>query len=215
MNHNLELLSDECHQKLDAIHLAREDALKQSRLLTRQSANAIRAIHRGEIELAEELISKAKKITDQLRKSLKPYPELYFSGYTQDSIKEYVEAKLTLDIIQGESISHPDELKVEIPTFLKGLSETVGELRRKCLDILRKGYSQDAENLLDMMDEIYSLLVTIDYPDAITHGLRRQTDLARSIIERTRGDLTTSKREEELLKSILNLQKSLDSKDKS
>ena len=171
MNHNFENLSDQCHQMLEAIHLARENALKQTRLLTRQSANAIRAIHRGEIELAEELIGKSKELCEQIRISLQPYPELYFSGYTQDAVKEYVEAKLTLDITQGKTIPLPDELSVEIPTYLKGLSETVGELRRKCLDILRKGYSADAEDLLDTMDEIYSLLVTIDYPDAITHGL--------------------------------------------
>lgn len=121
-----------------------------------------------------------------------------------------MEARLTLDLIRGDPLPLPADLNVEVSTYLRGLSETIGELRRKCLDILRQGYSEEAERLLDLMDEIYALLVTVDYPDAVTHGLRRQTDLARGIIERTRADLTTSLRQECLQKAIVSLEKRLD-----
>lgn len=210
MNSDFSRLSDQCHQVLEACDKAREGALEQTRLLTRNAANAIRAVHRQEFTLAEQLLTEARAISDALKANLEPYPELYFSGYTQDSIKEYVEAQLTLDLIQGNPLPLPAELNVEVSTYLRGLSETIGELRRKCLDILRQGYSEKAERLLDLMDEIYALLVTVDYPDAVTHGLRRQTDLARGIIERTRADLTTSLRQECLQKAIVSLENKLE-----
>ena len=210
MNSDFTVLSDQCHQVLEACHKAREQALEQTRLLTRRSANAIRAVHRQEYELALSLIEDARAISDDLKTNLEPYPELYYSGYTQDSVKEYVEARLTYDLIKGNALPLPDELNVEISTYLRGMSEVIGELRRKCMDILRQGYSQEAERLLDLMDEIYALLVTVDYPDAVTHGLRRQTDLARGIIERTRADLTLSLREERLQNAIVSLETKLD-----
>jgi translin len=210
MDSDFTTLSDQCHQALEACHKAREEALEQTRLLTRRSANAIRAVHRKEYDLAEKLIGEARAISDALESNLQPYPELYFSGYTQDSIKEYVEARLTYDLIKGNALPLPDELNVEVSTYLRGLSETVGELRRKTMDILRQGYSEEAERLLELMDEIYALLVTVDYPDAVTHGLRRQTDLARGIIERTRADLTLSLREERLQNAIVSLETKLE-----
>ena len=194
----IDQLTDNVHQVFEARHQVRENALGLTRQLTRNAAHAIRAIHRGERKQAEEIMSKARTIVDELNCSSKEEPEIYFSGYTQDAIKEYVEARLTINMISNEDLPQPDELSVPYATYMKGLAETIGELRRRCLDILRQGYSDEAERLLDLMDEIYSLLVTIDYPDAITHGLRRQTDLVRGIIERTRADLTLSLREERL-----------------
>ena len=191
-------LTDNAHQNFEARHQVREDALKQTRQLTRYAANAIRAIHRNEHDNAEENMSAAGKIVAGLYKSLKDFPEFYFSGYTQDSLKEYVEARLTIDFLENKPIPSPEDLGVEYSTYLKGMTETIGEMRRRCLDILRQGYSDEAERLLDLMDEIYAILVTMDYPDAITYGLRRQTDLARGIIERTRADLTLSLREQHM-----------------
>ena len=198
----IDQLTDKVHQVFEARHQVRENALSLTRQLTRNAAHAIRAIHRGEREQAEEIMSKARAIVDELNHSAEAEPEIYFSGYTQDAIKEYVEARLTINMISKEDLPQPDELKVPYATYMKGLAETIGELRRRCLDILRQGYSDEAERMLDLMDEIYSLLVTIDYPDAITHGLRRQTDLVRGIIERTRADLTLSLREERLQKAL-------------
>ena len=198
----LEELAEKVHKDFDARHQVREKALKLTRTLTTRSAHAIRAIHRGEADVAEENMKEARSIVDELRKSVEPDPEIYYSGYTQDALKEFVEARLTINMIQDKPLSLPEELGVEYAPYMNGLAETIGELRRRCLDILRHGYSDDAERLLDLMDEIYSLLVTVDYPDAITHGLRRQTDLVRGIIERTRADLTTSLGEQRLQQSL-------------
>ena len=191
-------LTEKAHQDFEMRHQVRENALKITRLLTRKSAHAIRAIHRGERETAENLMKEAEKLVREIKKSVEPDPEIYYSGYTQDALKEYVEARLTINMITDSSLPEPEEMGIEYATYLKGLAETIGELRRRCLDILRQGYSDEAERLLELMDEIYSLLVTLDYPDAITHGLRRQTDLVRGIIERTRADLTLSLREQRL-----------------
>jgi translin len=144
---------------------------------------------------------------DDLKRSVEPYPEMYFSGYTQDSLKEYVEARLTINILSNETLPTPEDLGIEYSTYIRGLAETIGEMRRRCLDILRQGYSDEAERLLSFMDDIYAILVTLDYPDAITYGLRRQTDMVRGIIERTRADLTLSLREQRLQQSLLDFEK--------
>lgn len=198
----IDQLTDKAHQDFETRHQVRENALKLTRLLTRKSAHAIRAIHRDEKEIADELMDAARDIVRELKKSVEPDPEIYYSGYTQDALKEYVEARLTINMITDLPLPLPEEMGIEYATYLKGLAETIGELRRRCLDILRQGYSDEAERLLELMDEIYSLLVTLDYPDAITHGLRRQTDLVRGIIERTRADLTLSLREQRLQQAL-------------
>jgi len=200
-------LTDKAHQDFEARHQVREIALKNTRQLTRRAANAIRAIHRGEREQAEESMRAADGIVDVLLEALADFPEFYFSGYTQDALKEYVEARLTINFLENEVLPSPEEMRVEYSTYMRGLAETIGEMRRRCLDILRKGYSDEAERMLEIMDEIYALLVTIDYPDAITYGLRRQTDMVRGIIERTRADLTMSLREQHLQDALKDFEK--------
>jgi translin len=180
----------------------RDETLVQARTLTRLSAHTIRAIHRDEHEEAAELLNEAHLLVLKMQRDLASYPDLYFTGYTQDAIKEFAEATLTCALIENRRLPRPDELGIEYATYVNGLAETIGEMRRKCLDILRQGYSEEAERLLNTMDEIYNFLVTLDYPDAITSGLRRQTDLVRGIIERTRADLTLSLREQHLQEAL-------------
>lgn len=189
---------------LDERTAARDQALVQARQLTRLSAHTIRAIHRGETDQAEDLLMDARILTLNIQRDLASYPDLYYAGYTQDAIKEFAEASLTCAFIENKPLPKPEELGIEYATYLNGLAESIGELRRKCLDILRMGYSEDAERLLNVMDDIYNVLVTMDYPDAITQGLRRQTDLVRGIIERTRADLTLSLREQHLQEALQN-----------
>lgn len=195
---NLNDIAEKIHRNFEGQTQVRDKALGQARLLTRHAAQAIRAIHRLEEDLAAENLNEARKLVETLKTNLATYPDIYYAGYTQDAIKEYAEASITVAVILNQDIPTPESLEVEDATYLNGLAEVTGELRRRCLDILRLGYSEDAERLLACMDDIYNLLVTIDYPDAITHGLRRQTDLVRGILERTRGDLTLSLREERL-----------------
>ncbi|MCX7976347.1 MAG: haloacid dehalogenase [Bellilinea sp.] len=199
---DLSELNSRVHQSFEALNQAREQALLQARQLTRLCANTIRALHRSEMEAAHQNLQEAYEIAAGLQRLLADYPVLLYAGYTQDALKEYVEASLTCAIIEDRSLPSPEELKVEYSTYLNGMAEVTGELRRRCLDILRQGYSEEAERLLGWMDEIYNLLVTVDYPDALTGGLRRQTDLVRGIVERTRADLTLSLREERLQKTL-------------
>jgi len=201
----LEIAAEEIREKFDIQTAARDKALTISRSLIRHCALAIRAVHRDDLDVMNERLQEAGTLANSLKVNLAEHPDLYFTGYTQDALKEYVEAKVTCALIKDEPLVMPAELDVPHATYLKGLSEVIGELRRRTLDELRHGYSQETERLLAHMDEIYAVLVTMDYPDAITFGLRRQTDIARSIIERTRGDITFSLRGEHLEKKIIEL----------
>jgi translin len=203
--HKLEEIADRIRQKFDIRTALRDKALAQARQLTRACSLAIRAVHRDDKQTMEFQLTEAHNLANTLRDELKDHPELYYAGYTQDALKEFVEASVTCALIQNHPLQTPEELVVEESTYLNGLAEVVGELRRRTLDILRSGYSEEAERLLSHMDDIYSVLVTIDYPDAITNGLRRQTDLARGIIEKTRGDVTVSLRGEHLTEAIRKL----------
>jgi len=196
------LITENARKNFDERTAARDQALVQARQLTRLCAHTIRAIHRSESQPAHELLGEAHALVQQMQKDLVNYPDLYFAGYTQDAIKEFSESSLTVAIIENSVLPTPEELGIEYNTYVNGLAECIGELRRRCLDILRQGYSEDAERLLSAMDEIYNFLVTMDYPDAVTQGLRRQTDLVRGIIERTRADLTLSLREQHLQEAL-------------
>jgi translin len=207
--YKLEDIAERIRQNFDVRTSKRDEALKQARQLTRACSLAIRAVHRDDKEAMEANLAEAQTLADVLRNELKGHPELFVAGYTQDSLKEFVEANVTCALIQNQPLQTPEELGVEDATYLNGLAEVVGELRRRTLDILRSGYSEEAERLLGYMDEIYSVLVTMDYPDAITNGLRRQTDLARGIIEKTRGDVTFSLRGEQLAEAIRGLSSQL------
>ncbi|MDQ2690668.1 MAG: haloacid dehalogenase [Chloroflexota bacterium] len=207
--YKLESIADRIRQNFDVRTAKRDEALKQARQLTRACSLAIRAVHRDDLEAMTASLAQAQKLADQLRDDLKDHPELFHAGYTQDALKEFVEANVTCALIQNKALQTPQDLGVEDTTYLNGLAEVIGELRRRTLDILRSGYSEEVERLLGLMDDIYAVLVTMDYPDAITNGLRRQTDLARSIIEKTRGDVTFSLRGQALAEAISRLSNQL------
>jgi translin len=190
---------------------ARDRALQRSRGLIRLCAQAIRATHRQEWADAAAKITQTKDQAETLVADLKPFPDLYYTGYTQDALKEYVEANLTYALIRGEPLPTPELLDVEPSTYLGGLTEAATELRRRILDILRHQHTGEAERLLEAMDAIYTALITVDYPDAITHGLRRRTDVLRGVLERTRGDLTSSLRQQQLQQALQDLERRLNS----
>ena len=206
---NLEAIAEQIHQALEARTAAREKALSQARTLTRHCANAIRAVHRDERDLAEEYLKHAQTLAKNMNTELAEYPDLLYAGYTQDALKEFAEANIVYALVGNERLPTPEALNLEIAAYLNGLAETVGELRRRCLDILRHGYSEEAERLLNHMDDIYAVLITMDYPNAITGNLRRQTDIVRSLTERTRGDLTLSLRQEHLEQKLVKLEQRL------
>ena len=201
----LEAISEQIHKMFDAQTRARDQALSKARSLTRHCALAIRAVHRQDKTVMQEHLAEAGALASDLVESLSAYPDLFYAGYTQDALKEYAEAHITCALLQGQDLPTYDELGLPHSTYLKGLAESVGELRRCILDIMRHGTSENVEDLLGQMDDIYHVLVTMDYPDAITNGLRRQTDIVRSILERTRGDVNFSLRSQQLTNAITDL----------
>jgi translin len=195
-------LADTIREEFEQISAARDQAYQRSRKLISLCARSIRAIHREEWETAESLIVQAKGATETLVSGVADYPELYYAGYTQDAVKEFVEANLTYALVRNRPLPTPEELGTESNTWLGGLAEAATELRRRILDIIRHGHTDEAERLLDVMDGIYSILVTFDFNDKITGGLRRKTDTVRAVLERTRGDVTTSLRQTQLEEAL-------------
>ena len=208
---SLDEIAEQIHQDFESRTKQRDELLTNARQLTRHCAHAIRAVHRTERQAADTELETARELVARMRKAESVYPDLYFAGYTQDAMKEFSEANLVYAIIfkPNEPLPTPQDLGVESAAYLQGLAETVGELRRRTLDMLLKENAAEAGNLLGAMDDIYAVLVTMDYPDAITGGLRRLTDLARGIIERTRGDLTLSLRQDQLERSLAHLERRL------
>ncbi len=205
----LDAIGDQIRKHLEEKTAVRDSALKHSRTLIRHCSMAIRAVHRSDRKVAEEHIQSANELVKTLQQDLSTYPDLYHAGYTRDAFKEYAEACITFALVGGEPLPGPDALGVEYVAYLGGLAETVGELRRRSLDLLRHDEIEEAERLLSIMDDIYGLLVTIDFPDAITGNLRRLNDMVRGVTERTRGDLTTSFQRRDLKSAMLAVEKKL------
>ncbi|MDA0770516.1 MAG: haloacid dehalogenase [Chloroflexi bacterium] len=194
----LRQIADEAREGFSDFHQAREQALRLSREIIRNCANSIRATHRGEFQQARELINTINDLAGQFDDVKESHPAVYYAGYVEDALKEYVEANATLAFAEGSPLPMPQDLKVGPAPYLGGLADTAGELRRFILDSLRRDDFSRCEELLDVMDEIYTILVTMDFPDAVTRGLRRNTDMVRGVLERTRGDLTVALRQRRL-----------------
>lgn len=194
----LEQIADKARASLSTKDVAREKALKLSRDTVRHSADAIRAVHRGDYDEARSRLSTARDLLKELDVALVDHPEFLYSGFVFSGQKEYVEGRITLSLITENTLPDPDELGIDHAAYLNGLGEAVGELRRHVLDLIRKGEVQRCEELLEFMDDMYGVLVTMDFPEAMTGGLRRTTDAVRGILERTRGDLTVAFRQWDL-----------------
>ncbi len=188
---------------------AREEALAVSREIVRNSANTIRALHRGEMEAATCLLKQTSEAAARVARQEQEQPDIYFTGFVQDALKEYAEASCFRAILAGEPLPTAEELRIGYVPFLNGLGETVGELRRHLLDSLRRGDVDRAEQILPLMDDICNLLATIDYPEAMTGGLRRTTDAQRGAVERSRGDLTVAVRQRDLEIALRQVEKGL------
>lgn len=195
---DLDGISEGIRRRFDERMEARERALPASRRAIRACANAIRAIHREEWENAHRLMDEAKAEIDEGLEAVRDQPEIRFAGYLQDAQKEYAEARVTEAVVTAKDIPMPEELAVEDAPYLNGIAEAIGEGRRHILDLLRHGKVAEGEATLSAMDDLYTVLVTMDYPDAITGNLRRSTDVARSLIEKTRGDLSVARVSQDL-----------------
>jgi translin len=209
MTDNLERAGQEALEHLALKHAARERALPKSRAAIRYCANSIRATHRQEVQIAAELLAQASALLIEMAVDLRDHQDIFYAGFVQDAQKEYAEAATFVALTQNHSLPLAGELAIDWAPYLNGLGEAVGELRRYVLDQLRRGNIESCEMFLRQMDDIYALLTTIDFPDAITGGLRRTTDAARGILEKTRGDLTIAVGQAQLQRVMLAVQQAL------
>jgi translin len=206
---NLDPIAEQIRLTLSAKDKAREKALPLCREAIRHSGNAIRAVHRQEFDQATELLQSARKILTEAEQAVAAHGELSNTGFIRDAQKELAEGKITLALVTGKPLPEPGELGVDDAAYLNGLGEAVGELRRYLLDSMRQGDLSRGEEMLSAMDDIYSVLVAMDFPDAITGGLRRTTDMVRGVLERTRSDLTLAMRQKDLETRLEKLEKDI------
>jgi len=202
---DLEAIATELRPYFAAEDEAREKALRSCRQVIRYSADAIRAVHRQEHDRAKQLLGSAHELVRELNHDLAEHGKLLHAGFIHDAQKEFAEGCITSALIAGEDLPKPETLGISNAAYLDGLGESVGELRRYILDNLRRENFSRCEELLTLMDEIYGILITMDFPELLAHGLRRTTDTIRAIIERTRGDLTISLRQKSLEKKLNDL----------
>ncbi|MDD5038820.1 MAG: haloacid dehalogenase [Dehalococcoidales bacterium] len=198
LTYNLDAIAENLRLSLVAKDKAREKALPLCREIIRYCSQAIRAVHRQEFSQAEELLKSARNLLNEAEQAVTDGLELSSTGFLRDAQKEFAEGSITLALVTGKPTPAPEELDVDPAAYLNGLGEAVGELRRYLLDSMRKGDLSRGEELLSAMDDIYSVLVTMDFPDAITGGLRRTTDMVRGVLEKTRSDLTLVIRQKDL-----------------
>jgi translin len=206
---NLDTIIEKIRATFTARNATRDLTLGRSRELIRFCSLTIRAVHREEFTEAEQMLNTAKQAAAAMKADIAAHPELYYTGYTQDSLKELTEACYVFAIVQHQPIPTPEEIEVDPAAYLNGLAEAASELRRRALDLIRRDRVDEAERMLTAMDDIYAQLVTIDFPDALTGGLRRTTDTLRAVLERTRGDLTTTLQQEKLQKALREIEKRL------
>jgi len=195
---NLESIAEQIRLSLSAKDAAREKVLPRCRETIRHCSQAIRAVHRQEFDQAKGLLQSARNLLDEAKQTITACSELSNTGFFRDAQKEFAEGSITLALVTGEQPPGPGELGIDPAAYLNGLGEAAGELRRYLLDSMRKGDLSRGGELLSAMDDIYNILVTMDFPDAITGGLRRTTDMVRGVLERTRSDLTLVMRQKEL-----------------
>ena len=206
---NLNAIADHFRQVLSAKDSAREKTLPLCREVIRHCAQAIRAIHRQEFDRVELLLKTARSLLEEAKQAVAAYGDLSNSGFIRDAQKEFAEGNITLALVTGRQLPDPGELEIDPAAYLNGLAEAAGEVRRYLLDSMRKGDLSRGEELLGAMDDIYSILVTMDFPDAITDSLRHTTDMVRGILERTRSDLTLTTRQKELEDRLENYERNL------
>lgn len=192
MIESIDDLAEGISRYFEAKDQAREEALQLNRVVIRRCGAAIRSVHRGDFDRAVTLMDEAETTLRQIRTILEDHPDVRYAGFVGNAEQEYAEARMVYSIITDHRMPLPDEIEVEMVSYLAGMGDATGELRRHVLDLIRKGQPEEGEPFLEAMEEIYHLLMLFDYPDAITGGLRRKGDLARSLLERTRGDLTNA-----------------------
>ncbi len=204
--------ADEARRQLEEVHRDREEAYTTSRQVVQAASATIKAVHRGEFDAAREQVTRTRELHDRMLEAVQGSPEIGYGGFVGDAAREYAESALVLALIADGDLPGPGEIGVAPADWLNGLGDVVGELRRYVLDLIRRDEVEAAERSLAMMDEIYQTIMSFDYPESVTKGLRRRTDQARGAVERTRGDLTNALRQSRLERRMRELEEALGSR---
>lgn len=201
--------AEEARQQLEAVHRDREEAYTTSREIVQSASATIKAVHRGEFDEARAQVAQTRELHDRMMAAVAASPAIGYAGFVGDAAREYAEAAQVLALIAGDELPGPAEMGVEHADWLNGLGDAVGELRRHVLDLIRHDEVESAERYLEMMDEILQTIMSFDYPESVTKGLRKRSDQARGAVERTRGDLTTALRQTRLERRMKELEDAL------
>lgn len=206
---HIDEFADEARERLEQIHQHREQAYTTSREIVQAASATIKAVHREDYEQAREHVQRTRELHERMMEAVDASPEIGYGGFVGDAAREYAEAALVLGLIGEGSLPGPGEIGVDHADWLNGLGDTVGELRRHVLDLIRHDEVEDAERFLAMMDEIHQTIMSFDYPNAVTKSLRQRSDQARRAVERTRGDLTNALRQSRLERRMRRLEQAL------
>ncbi len=196
---NLDEVISEIEGRLDEKDEVRELAIKSSRTIARLAGAAIQGMHRGEDSAA--ILHETHEEVAKLRSLLDGHPDLFHAGFVENAMQEACESFLVHAILEGEKLPTPKECGVTDTAYLLGLGDVVGELRRFALTALRDGDVASASHSLERMERILDSLMRFDYPTALI-ALKRKQDVARSLIEKTRGEVAVAARSHELAKKI-------------
>ncbi len=206
----LEQIVEEVDDSLDDKDTVRELAMKSSRAIRRLSRKVIQSIHNGEdAEEIRDTLNEAFKEVSKVKSIIEGHPELYHAGFLRNGFQELAEAHLIWALSQGEELKPPQELDITPSSYLLGLGDTIGELRRMALDELTEGNLEEAKEVHSKMERIRNLLMGFDYPKAIV-PLRNKQDMARTLVEKTRGDIANAVRNEELMGKMDRLREDLE-----
>lgn len=207
---SLKEILEKIQEELNKREKVREEIKKDMRKATRLSKQAIQVLHQERFDDAKTMLDEAKKLFDKLRISIKDYPDLFYSGSVGAAFEEHAEARVLLTLIQEDRFVNPEEIGVPATSYVLALGDVIGELRRRVLDLIRRGNVEAIEKSLDWMEHIYSELTALDDAYIIINGLRRKGDVARRLIEITRGDITSEVRRSALERSISKLEKAIE-----
>jgi len=195
---SLKAVLKEIEKELQEKEKVRENAQKDMRKATSLSKQAILLIHQNRLKEARKLAERAKQITSKLNDLSATHPSIIYGGMFSAALQEYAEANVFLTLVSESRFVTPSEINVPSVDYVLGLADAIGELRRRALDALREGNVSKGEECLQLMDEIYIELMAMDESYMLVVGLRRKCDVARKIIEITRGDVTQEMRRSQL-----------------
>lgn len=194
---NLDVIINKIEKQIDDKEKKREFAIRYSRNIIISSRKSMQHLHQGHFREAEDLLLMSSTTLKELYDAIKAYPDLGTAGFVENAAQEFVEAQCLLNILQDKDLPDPDTIQTTYTSYLEGLCDVIGELRRKALDTILNGEFKEAYHYLTIMEEIYDAILRFDYPSSLV-PIKRKQDIARSLIEKTRGEMTVASCEQRI-----------------